>query len=162
MATAPMEVRVAPNSVYALAGVTFVASNPQARATCWRDLLAPTAAITESEGSFTVQIGPHHANWMTPAAYEVIYGIPWVAAAHACGELALLHLLALDLVQVRSSLEQAGRSVHLRSIQGQDMLLVEPNPGDGVTFLVQQQPMEHWLEERVACTGEPFNLIDRV
>jgi hypothetical protein len=151
---ASIPVRVGRNTIYALSGVTFVAANAEARASCWRDLLAPGEPVTPSALGFVVQIGPHHSTWMTPDAYCAEYGRPWIAAVHRYGELALLQLLATDLKQMRMLLERAGRRLTRYTAYGQETLLIEPDARDGVVLLVRQQPIATWLHERMARTGE--------
>ncbi len=155
----PIEVRVGSNTIYALAGVTFVAADAEARATRWRDLLATGTPVSTADLGFAVQIGPHVATWMSPETYHATYGRIWVAAAHACGELALLHLLATNLERARIMLEQAGRVVTSHQTNGQEAFLIEPDIRDGVTLLVQEQPIANWLQERAARTGEQLHLI---
>jgi hypothetical protein len=149
-----IKVRVGPNTIYALSGVTFVAAEAEARATCWRDLLAPGEPVTASGSGFAVQIGPHQATWMTPDDYEAAYSQPWAEAPHPCGELALLELLATDLTKMRGTLERAGRRLTPYSSYGQEALLIEPDARDGVVLLVRQQPIADWLQERSRRTGE--------
>jgi hypothetical protein len=156
----PTEVRVGPNTIYALSGLTFVATDAKSRAMRWRDLLAIGAPVSTADPGFAVQIGPHLATWMSPETYSATYGQPWVAAAHACGEMALVHLLATDLEQVRMHIEQAGRSVIRHYANGQEALWIEPDVRDGVTFLVQERPAAVWLRERIAHTGERIHLLD--
>jgi Glyoxalase-like domain len=156
----PWDVRVGPNTIYAIAGPTFVAPDPHAHATCWRNLLAPQAALSESETGSSIQIGSQHAIWVSPAMYQSLTGWPWVAASHACGELALIRLWAHDLAQARHYLEHGGRSVSLRHIVGKDVLLVAADRRDGMALLIQQQPMAVWLQEWATHTEEQLNLID--
>jgi hypothetical protein len=154
-----IEVRIGPNTIYALSGVTFVTTDAEGRATRWRDLLAPSEPVTPSDPGFAVQIGPHLVTWMSPNAYHATYGRPWITARHSYGELGLLHLLAAGLEQMRTILAQAGRHVIPYIANGQDALLIEPDVRDGVTFLVQQQPIAAWLHERMARTGEQLSLL---
>jgi hypothetical protein len=153
------QTRIAPNTIYAVCGVTFVAAEPKERATHWRDLLAPEQPVSRSESSFDVWIGPHQATWVTPEAYETTYGLPWVPAAHPAGEIALLHLLASDLRRAKRMMEQAGRRTAPISASGEERLLVMPDPRDGLAFVVQQHPIELWLQERVVQTGEKLELV---
>jgi hypothetical protein len=150
----------AANSTYAIAGVTFVCAAPAARAGQWRDLLTPGAPIADESGRAVVQIGAHRAVWMTPRAYERTYGWPWVAAPHPCGELAVLHLLATDLARAGTLLERAGRQVRRLREGGADtpVLLVAPDPGDGFVFAIAERPLEDWLRERRARTGEEVTI----
>jgi hypothetical protein len=149
-----IDVRVGPNTIYALSGVTFVAAEAEARATRWRDLLAPGKPVTSSALGVTIQIGPHQATWMTPDGYEAAYSRPWMETPHPCGEVALLELLATDLTQMRMVFEQAGRCLTPDTVNDQEALLIEPDPRDGVTLLVRQQPIADWLQARTARTGE--------
>jgi len=149
-----IEVRGGPNTIYALSGVTFVTGEAEIRAMRWRDLLAPEESLVTSESGFTIQIGPHLVTWMTPDACLTTYGQPWITSPHVYGDLALVHILATDLEQARIVLEHAGRRVIPHTTNGQEALLIKPDPRDGVTFLVLQQPIAIWLQERTARTGE--------
>jgi hypothetical protein len=155
-----IEVKVGSNTIYALSGVTFVAIEAEARSAQWRDLLAPGEPVIASEAGFTVRIGPHLATWMTPDSYHAAYGRVWKAAPHSYSDLALLQLLAADLDQMRTILEQAGRRLTPYSMRGQQAFLIEPDERDGVTFLVQQQPIAAWLHARMARTGEVLTMHD--
>jgi hypothetical protein len=163
-----MEIKIAPNSVYAISGVTLVSAEPEARAACWRDLLAPGEPVLQTESGFQVWIGAHWARWMTAGDYEASYGLNWspnllagpnlVGAPHPIGEMAILHLLASDLGIARSTLEQAGRKTTAVPVGREDGLLVAPDARDGFVFVLRQQPPETWLRERVERTGEKLRL----
>jgi hypothetical protein len=152
------QIRIAPNTIYAVCGVTFVAAGPKERATHWRDLLAPEQPVSRSESGFAIWIGPHQATWLTPKAYEAAYGLPWAPASHSAGELAHLHLLASDLRRAKRMMEQAGRQPTPIVASGEERLLVAPDPRDGFAFVIQQQPVELWLQERMVRTGEKLEL----
>jgi hypothetical protein len=150
--------QVAPNTIYAISGVTFVTPEPEARATCWRNLLAPDEPIRQLGAAFSVQIGPHWAEWRTPGAYRSTYALDWIPHPLPHGELALLHLLATDVQAVKNLMEQAGRRSFPVSVAGGEALLVAPDVRDGFVFVVRQQPVETWLRERVGRTGERLKL----
>lgn len=152
------QVKIAPNTIYAVSGLTFVAPEPHARATCWRDLLAPGEPVRQSAGSASVRIAPHRATWMTPEAYQSAFGLDWQPHPLPQRELALLHLLATDLQVVKAMMEGAGRRTTALFVEGEEALLVTPDPRDGFVFLIFQQPAEAWLRERIGCTGERLNL----
>jgi hypothetical protein len=154
-----IDVRVGANTIYALSEVTFVTDDAETRASQWRDLLAPAEQLIASAFGFVVRIGPHVVTWMSPDTYHTAYGRPWITSPHRYGDLALLHLLATDLGQVQTIFERAGRRVIAHTIHGQAALLIEPDRRDGVTFLVQQQPIAAWLQERMARTGELLSLL---
>jgi len=152
------QVKIAPNTIYAVSGVTFVAAEPEARATRWRNLLAPGEQVNQSGISFDVWIGSHRAMWMTPDAYEASYGLQWMPSSHPAGELALLHLLASDFSTAKMMIEQSGRRTFSISVRGEEELLIAPDARDGFTFIIRQQPVEMWLRERIARTGEKLKL----
>jgi hypothetical protein len=152
------QIKIAPNTIFAVSGVTFVAAVPESRATSWRDLLAPEQQVNRSAISFDVWIGPHHAMWMTPEAYEAAYGLKWVQCPHPAGELAIIHLLASDLGITKSMMEKSAKRIFPISVKGEEALLVAPDPRDGFSFLIRQLPAEEWLQERIARTGENLEL----
>jgi hypothetical protein len=152
------QVKIAPNTVYAIDGVTFVTTEPAARAASWRDLLAEDKPLIASEIGFDVQIGPHRAQWITPEAYQAGYGLVWQPSSHTCGDIALLHLLATDLGAAKTMLAGAGRRTFPICVRGADGLLVEADQRDGFAFLIREQPAETWLRERAAQTGEQLEL----
>lgn len=151
-------VKISPNTIYAIEGVTFVTLEPLHRAKRWRDLLAPGEGVFQSQIGYEVQIGTHLARWMTPGDYQAQYGLTWTAAPHEFGDLALLHLLAENIHTVKSIFELIGRRTDLISESGQMKLLVAPDLRDGFVFLIQEKPAEAWLSSRIAWTGEKLVL----
>jgi hypothetical protein len=157
-ANAVRKVRIAPNTIYAISGVTFVAAEPEVRATRWRDLLAPGEPVMESGAGCALTIGPHRATWTSPEAWHAAFGRPWTPAPHAWGEIALVHLLAEDLGTVEATMQAAGRkATWLHRSDGEDLLL-EPDARDGFAFVVRRQPVESWRRERMERTGENLEL----
>lgn len=147
-------IKIHPNTIYAISGVTFVSKEPEGRAERWRDLLAPDEQVIKSGLGCDVPIGSHRASWMAPETYQSTYGLKWIPAPHAFGELAVLHLLASNLDTAKKMLEQAGRQVFSREMEDHDELLITPDARDGFIFNIQQQPVEIWSQERMARTGE--------
>jgi Glyoxalase-like domain len=151
----PRPVRIAPNTTYALDGITFVTPDPQARALRWGTFLVPHEPEREEPGAATVQIGPHFATWLTPDEYRRRYNRAWQEAPHDRGEIALLHLLADDLRVAADTFARANLPVeHLHP----ERLLVGPIPGDGCTFLVAEARPEAWAAHRQTQTGEEFTI----
>ncbi len=65
-------VRVAPNSVFGLAGLTFVTENPEQRCRQWSDGLrsgSPVASIGDSGFAH----GLHRYQWLTPSDFQRQY-----------------------------------------------------------------------------------------
>lgn len=152
---APMrrEAWVAPNSAFAVSGVTFVCADPAARGAVWRDFLAPEAALTGQDGRCEMRFAPHQFTWLTPEAYERLYAQPWQLAPHPRGELAFVHLLAEDPSLFETTLTSAGwRATRL------DESTLEIAADTGVSFLVQAGSADAWLAERTALTGETLEL----
>ena len=153
-------VRPAPNTIYAISGATFITTEPEARATSWRDLLAPAEGIDRPGTGLEVRIGAHRVTWMTPEEYQAAHGLDWALSPHPQGELAVLHLLASDLDSVHRMLEQGRRRTSPVSVDGEDGLLIAPDVRDGFAFLVRQRPIENWLQERIGRTGERLQLAE--
>lgn len=152
-------IKIHPNTIYSVSGVTFVSKEPEERAVRWRDLLAPGEQIIKSRRGFDVLIGPHRALWMTPETYQTTYGLDWIPASHAFGELAVLHLLSSNLDTAKKILEQSGRQVFSKKKNEFEELFITPDSRDGFIFSVRQQPVEIWSQERTSRTGEKFNFI---
>jgi hypothetical protein len=152
------QIKIGPNTIYAISGVTFVTSEPEARATRWRDLLAPGEPVYQSGAGFHVGIGAHQARWITPEVYQSSYGLTWLPFAYPIGELGLLHLLASDLRVAKIMLEQAGRRTFPVPVRGEEELLIAPDARDGFSFIIRQRPVEVWLAERMVRTGEKLKL----
>ncbi|HEX9988236.1 MAG TPA: VOC family protein [Chloroflexia bacterium] len=95
----PRKVRIAPNTTYAISGVTFASDTPEERAKAWRDLLAPGGDIVLEVDSDICEtfIPPHFAVWMKPEKFQDHYGLSWKTSPHPWGELSVIHLLAQDL-----------------------------------------------------------------
>lgn len=152
-----IKIRIHPNTIYAISGVTFVASEPAARAARWCDLLALNEMVIPTGTGFEVQIGPHRVTWMTAQNFRATYGLNWIPAKSSFGELAVLQLFATDLASVKSRLEGSGRQVLTRRAKGIDELLITADVRDGFIFSVQEKPVESWMQERRQRTGE--NLV---
>jgi len=151
-------IKIPPNTIYAISGVSFVTKEPESQATSWRDLLAPNEQINQTENAFHVQIGPHMVMWMTPEYYQLSYGSKWVPSSHSFGELAFIHLFASDLHFAKTMIKQSGRQTFLVKAREVEELLVAPDGQDGFTFIIQQQPVDTWLHERMKRTGEKLKL----
>jgi hypothetical protein len=151
---------IAANTSFAIAGVTFVTSNPAERARAWGRLFAPAEVVQTESVTSAVAIGPHLATWMTPAEYERRYRQPWHPSPHAEGELAALHVLAEDLVVVEEMLAAAGRHiVPIQALASQPAgLFVAPDPRDGVAFIMTERVAADWSAWRTAITGEQLNV----
>jgi hypothetical protein len=139
-----------PNTIHGVAGIVFVAMDPEARAIRWRDVLRPGAPVVQTGTGFEVVIGPHRAEWMTPAAYRSALRLDWEPAPHSFGEMAALRLLAEDLGIAKKMLEAAGRRVASTTVDGTDALIVTPDTRDGFAFVIQHCPIDAWRLQRTA------------
>jgi hypothetical protein len=153
------KIKIHPNTIFAVAGVTFVSSEPEGRARRWREILAPGEQVVQSRLGSCVDIGPHQVCWMTPDAYHATFGLDWVAARHPFGELAVLHLLAADLDAAKNMFAQSGRQVFSVGVESDQELLVAPDERDGFTLCIRQQSPELWSQERKARTGENIRFV---
>lgn len=152
-------VPVAPNSTYAIEGLTLVTAEPATRAAQWQAFLAPDEAVQEVAGASRLRIGPHTVTWLTPEEYHRRYGQNWQAAPHAAGELAMVHLLAVDLGIATRALTRAGWGVaSRRDRDDQESLFVAPDPSDGLVFAITAEPADAWAARRCARTGEKMHL----
>lgn len=152
-------IKIHPNTIFAISGVTFVSKEPKARAMCWRKLLAPGEQVVQSELGFEVFIGPHRALWMTPDTYHSTYGLDWIPAPHAFGELAVLHLLASTIETAKKMIEQSEKQVLPIEVEDHEEFLITSDVRDGFIFCLRQQSPEKWLQERMARTGEKLKFF---
>ncbi|MDQ3930096.1 MAG: VOC family protein [Chloroflexota bacterium] len=154
------QVQLAPNSTYAIEGVTFVSASPHERAQRWRDLLSPGGTIREEEHFCEVRTGPHFARWLTPLHYQEYLGLSYKEPPHPFAEMTAIHLLAEDLDRAEAMIAQAGRDVSRLPdpASGLDTLYVYPDPRDGFTLGITQRPAQEWLAERTAMAGEKLEL----
>jgi hypothetical protein len=74
----------------------------------------------------------------------------WQPAPHDRGDIALLHFVAEDLSAVRAHVRAVGRIA--RDVDGG--VMVEPDPVDGLGFVVSQLDADEWIRRRTARTGE--------
>lgn len=153
------QIKIPPNTIYAVSGITFVTTEAEDRARRWCELLTPNTKAEKSRNGFSAQIGPHQAQWMTPDTYKALYHKEWIPASHSFGDIAFLNLLATDLDLAKHVLERAGRRTVSISDGNDDQLLIEPDPRDGFTFLVRQMPADIWLRDRTALTGEKLVIV---
>jgi hypothetical protein len=155
------KIQIAPNSTYAVSGVTFASEEPETRASAWRDLLAPGEEVKcEEGGSCEVSVPPHFALWIKPEEYQEQYGISYKASPHPFGELAVIHMLANDLDKAEEMVAEMGRNATRLPDKrtGADTVIVPPDERDGFTFAITERPVEEWLRERVEITGERLEL----
>jgi hypothetical protein len=141
------QVKIAPNGVYAVEGVSFVSATPETEAAQWRDVLAREAELDYHEGVYSVVIGAHTAHWMTPDVYTQHYRVDWTDAPHSSGKLGALHLLVTNL-------DTAAQHLGMGVERSGETLVIPPNPHDGFTFTLREVPVQRWLDERAARTGE--------
>lgn len=147
-------VKVAQNTIYGLEELTLVSATPERIASDWRDLLAPDTSIQERDGVPTVALGAHRINWMTPELYRLQYGLDWQQTPHDSGNIAALHLLASDINKAAAMLESSARP-----IANTEVLVIPPDPHDGLTFIIREYPVERWRNERMALTGEKIEIV---
>jgi hypothetical protein len=145
------QVQIALNTVYALEGLTLVSDMPGHAAAAWRDLLVPNGTMQQEDDAYTVIVDPHTVQWMTPNVYTSRYGLNWTSAPHTSGAIGALHLLATDLNKVET---MVGGNTHRIRVKECELLIIPPDAQDGLTFVVREYPIEQWLEERTAQTGE--------
>lgn len=157
---APRKVQVAPNTTYAISGITFATDEAQARATAWRDMFTPIEEIAGGEdGIYSLTISPHTLTWMPPEEYQDQYGLSYKASPHPFGEIAVIHLLAHDLDKAEETIGAARQITRLPDkLTGVDTLFVPPDERDGFTLAITQCSVEEWLRERVGVTGEKLEL----
>lgn len=140
--------QVGPNTIFGLEGVTLVSPAPEKRAQRWQAVLAPEGEVTEEDGGgFRVELGPHFARWLSADAFAQRFGRNVRPAVHPLGDTAAVHLLAEDLGEARRWLESAGRRTELRADGG---LIADPDPRDGMLFIIRQASFEAWLRSRRA------------
>jgi len=152
-------INIHPNTIYAIAGVTFATEEPEAHATQWCTLLAPDERVIQSRHGFEVFIGPHRALWMTAENYKSTYGLEWNPAPHGYGEIAVLHLFANNLEAAKNNMEESGRQVFRIEVEDQEALLIVPDNRDGFIFCLRQQAIETWAQERMRRTGEKITFL---
>lgn len=141
-------IRVGPNTIFGLEGVTLVTPAPEKRALRWQAVLEPEGEVEEEDGGgFRLELGPHFARWLSADAFSQQFGRQVRPAVHPLGDTAAVHLLAEDLGEARRWLESAGRRTELREDGG---LIVEPDPRDGVLFVIRQASFKAWLRSRRA------------
>jgi hypothetical protein len=146
-------VQVAPNTIYAVEGVTFVCATPKANASQWQRLLSPDTTIQEHEGSYAVAIGTHTAQWLQPQLFQARYGLEWIPSPHASGDLAALHLLTETLEDAAAMLGQNAHQLE-DTYSHEAILVVAPDSRDGLAFIIRQYPIEQWRAQRINTTGE--------
>jgi hypothetical protein len=153
------QVPVAPNTIYALEGMTLVCTTPKKDATRWRDLLAPSATIQQNEGVYSIIMGAHTVHWIAPEQYRALYNLTWIEPPHRFGGIAALHLLASNLDQAEALLGTGVK--HIRNAAtGHQFLMMEPNAHDGLMFTIREYPIESWRLERTSRTAERLVVQD--
>lgn len=149
--------QIAPNSVYALEGLTMISDEPETKATQWRDLLAPGATIQQQDGVHSFMVGAHTVHWMMPDVFRQCYGLEWTEAPHGQGAIAVLHLLVSDLSKAEAMLGAKRIQV---SDTDTPYLTIPANSQDGLAFILREYPAEQWRAERMAKTGEKIIVLN--
>jgi hypothetical protein len=147
----PTNVIVPPNTVYGMAGVTFVSDRPEARARRCRDVLAPGAPLEAGGTAFA--LGPHRLRWLTPGQFEAALGRAWVPPPHGRTEIAAIDVLAERLDRAEDLIGRAGRPVVRLERGSETRLVVGPGPRDGVVLAVRERPAAAWAAERGLALG---------
>lgn len=149
--------RVGPNTIFGLEGVTLVTPSPEKRALRWQAVLAPEGELAEEEGGgLRLELGPHFARWLSVDAFAQQFGRDFRPAVHPMGDTAAVHLLAEDIGEARRWMESAGRRTEPSADGG---LLCGPDPRDGVLFVIRQASFQEWLSRRRA-RGEVLRTRD--
>ena len=147
------QVPVAPNTIYALEGVTLVSGTPERDAARWRDVLAPDAVIHQDTRACSFRLAAHTLHWMTAEQYRSAYNLNWMGPSPDQRGFGALHLLATDLDQVATRVG-AGVIRSRRDAQDDLSFVIGPGAFDGLTFIIREYPVEAWRAERAARTGE--------
>ena len=126
--------KVAPNGVFALAGLTLVVEDPERAGAAWARVTAP---------------GVHELRFLTTRQWEPAAGVresPGVVC---------LHLLSEDPGRTLAAMLEAGWT-RGHDLDGRIHLL--PHPEDGVRFTVERGSVEEWLAARREVLGEELEV----
>ena len=142
----PRKVHIGKNTIFGIAGVTFVSNKPKMRAEKWRQFLGGKQITQSERGCYKIEAGLHNYTWMTPTLHSKKYGqLQTLKSKHKkYAELSIVHLLAVDLNVAKKMLERASFDVH----EHDDGLLVYPDKRDGFMFLVTLGDVTLWLQTR--------------
>jgi hypothetical protein len=134
---APVTAVPADNATYAVAGVTLVSAEHDARAAQWRGLLE--ADLVAGPDPTVLALGPQRVVWISPERFAARFGRPWQPTRHPLGELAAIHLLSDDLDRTRAALGSAGWTWAER-VPAEGAVFVEPPPGGGFALAIHAWP----------------------
>ena len=143
------------NTLFAVAGLTFVTKYPRQRVSTWKKFLATSTLKKITTDRYQLIFGPHRLEWMTPNAYEEEYGlkIEMRRGHQEIRELTLIHLFAESLLKAKLILRK--NKFNVRS--DKDRLLIGPQKNDGFCFSVTEKKVKNWLQER-SQFGQRFTL----
>lgn len=147
--------QVAPNTVFGLSGVTFVADHPAAAADRWRRVLAPDSAVTPdhgSDGHVELLSGVHRFTWFTPEALSARFGLTW---SDGPSDIALVHLLAERVDLAGQLMADAGWTVRAGH---HGSFVVDPHPSDGIAFELHHGSADAWRDTRARVLGEHLTI----
>lgn len=139
--------QVAPNTVFGLAGVTFVNDDPLAAADRWRSVLRPAPGRVPA-GSGQVVHGVHRFTWLYPTDLTEGYGLRRQIGPP---DIAVVHLLAEQPTVTAQMMAAAGWVVHERS---HDIFVVGGHPADGINFTVTSGSADERRHQRATVLGE--------
>lgn len=131
------QIKIAPNPVFALGGLSLVSGNPARIASSWSELLDP---------------GAHSCTVHSTAGWQATSGELATADRLVC-----LHLLAVDPHATLRAMSTAGWSAG-KDLQGRRHL--RPRPADGFRFTVEHGDSWSWRDRRQELLGEQLEIID--
>lgn len=128
-------VKVAPNGVFAMAGVTIVVDDPAASRRAWRHVIEP---------------GVHELDFTRLQEWRSRCSDAGPGTGVVC-----LHLMSEDVDRTLAAMLSAGWE------RGQDIDAhphVLPHPQDGVRFTLRHGEVEHWARQRREVLGEELQI----
>lgn len=129
------QIRVAPNGVFALGGVTMVVDDPVAALNAWRPVVDPAV---------------HDLDFVTAAQWQTRCPDADSPVGVAC-----VHLLSEDVDTTVSSMVDAGWEQG-QHIGGRPQLL--PHPADNVRYTVREGSADQWALRRRHVLGEDLRI----
>lgn len=134
--------RLAPNSLFFLAGFLFCTDDPASRLQSWSKTLGALGEVKKLTPT-KIQMGVQEIEWVNAEDYQKKFGVPWKKISSAYGELAAVIVYAEDLQKVAD--HYLKHAPHIQLTHHLDSLTLSPDPNTSLAFVVYEKKISDLL-----------------
>lgn len=137
------ELKVGPNTIFALGGVWLCSDSIEGRMDVWKRTLKPVTQDFRRLGR-DIEFGAQKLSWISEAEYKTNFKDAWTSRSNEVGDICAVRLLAKDLSVAQKFLEKEGFAF-LRD--GEDQLITAKDANTGYAFVIERSDSEIFLTE---------------